>query len=103
MQFPTGSRLDAVPGVVDDLNVPHDRVRQLTLFLAGSVLLALVAASNVSLFLLARAPGRRRELAIRRVVGARRGHLARQLLTEEGRVAAGHELRERAAPLLREE
>jgi hypothetical protein len=47
-------------------------------------LLALVAAANVSLFLLARAPGRRRELGIRLAVGAPLRRLARQLASEAG-------------------
>ena len=46
--------------------------------------LALVAAANVSLFLLARAPGRRRELGIRLAVGAPLKRVARQLATESG-------------------
>jgi predicted permease len=77
-----GYRFDAVGGVVRDINVYRDAYRQLQLFLTGSVLLALVAAANVSLFLLARAPGRRRELAIRLSVGAPMKRLARQLATE---------------------
>jgi ABC-type antimicrobial peptide transport system permease subunit len=54
------------------------------LFLAGSMLLTLTAACNVSLFLLSRAPGRRRELAIRMAVGALPARIARQLMTESG-------------------
>jgi ABC-type antimicrobial peptide transport system permease subunit len=77
-----GYRLDAVDGLVRDLNVQRDSKRQLQLFLAASVLLALVAAANVSLFLLARAPGRRRELGIRMAVGAPLKRLARQLASE---------------------
>jgi putative ABC transport system permease protein len=81
--FP-GVALDAVSGVVMDLNRRREQLTQLFLFLAGSVLLALVAACNVSLFLLSRAPGRRRELAIRMAVGAPLKRLARQLVTEAG-------------------
>src|SRR5690606_14564994 len=79
-----GSRLDAVGGIVGNIFVQRDAARQLELFLAGSVLLALVAAANVSLFLLARAPGRRRELGIRMAVGAPTKRLGRQLATEGG-------------------
>jgi ABC-type antimicrobial peptide transport system permease subunit len=83
-----GYRLDAVDGLVRDLNVHRESRRQLQLFLAASVLLALVAGANVSLFLLARAPGRRRELGIRLAVGAPVRRLARQLATEAGVLVA---------------
>ncbi len=81
-----GTRLDVVDGMVRSTTatVHREAQRQLEQFLAGSILLALVAAGNVSLFLLARAPGRRRELGIRMAVGAPRGRLARQLATEAG-------------------
>ena len=79
-----GARIDAIEGVVGDIAVQRDAKRQLRVFLAGSVLLALVAAANLSLFLLARAPGRRRELGIRMAVGAHASRIARQLTTEAG-------------------
>lgn len=56
--------------------------RQVGLFLGVSVLVVVVAGANVGQFLLARAPGRRRELGIRMTVGAPRRRLRRQLLTE---------------------
>lgn len=77
-----GFRLDGVEGLAFDIEAHRQARSQLKLFLAGSVLLALVAAANVSLFLLARAPGRRRELAIRMAVGAAFGRISRQLATE---------------------
>lgn len=84
------SRIDVVSGVVRDIAVHRDAQRQLRLFLGASVLLALVAAANTSLFLLARAPARRRELAIRVSLGAPLARLARQLLSEAALlVAAG--------------
>jgi len=76
--------LDAVAGLVGDFNLYRNSQRQLELFLVGSVLLALVAAANVSLFLLARAPARRRELGIRMAVGAPVRRVARQLSVEAG-------------------
>jgi hypothetical protein len=80
--------LDAAAGLVGDLNLYRNAQRQLEMFLAGSVLLALVAAANVSLFLLARGPARRRELGVRMAVGARVGRLARQLAVEAGVIVA---------------
>ncbi|MFS8609035.1 MAG: ABC transporter permease, partial [Gammaproteobacteria bacterium] len=75
-------RFDVIEGLVFNVNVHRSTQRQLLLFLSGSVLLALVAAANVSLFLLARVPGRRRELGIRMSVGAPLKRIARQLATE---------------------
>lgn len=83
-----GGRLEVMDGVVHNFDVQRNAKRQLELLLAGSVLLALVAAANVSLFLLSRAPGRRRELGIRMAVGAPVRRLARQLATEAGVLVA---------------
>src|SRR5690606_24582527 len=79
-----GARYEVIDRIVQNIFIHRDTQRQLQLFLGGSVLLALVAAANVSLFLLARAPGRRRELGIRMAVGAPVRRLARQLATEAG-------------------
>ncbi|MCH8479564.1 MAG: FtsX-like permease family protein, partial [Wenzhouxiangella sp.] len=57
---------------------------QVRLFLAASVLVAVVAAVNIGLFMLARAPGRRREINLRFALGASRRRIVRQLITESG-------------------
>lgn len=75
-------RLDAVPGLVTDALIYRDTARQVRLFLAGSLLLGLVATCTMGLFLLARWPSRQRELAIRVALGAPVTRLGRQLVSE---------------------
>jgi predicted permease len=81
-------QISFAPGARGQSAIPTPTDRPLTFLLGITAVVLLIVCVNVANLLLARGAARAGELAIRASVGASRGRLIRQLLTEAGVLAA---------------